>query len=275
MAPSQSLQIVCLGSGVARGFKSMFSVIRYSQIVGLVAIDSATATHLGEVQEVWVDDSGRIVYLSSTQGYLPLMQIAGVSTQAMSTYGRLAVSPPSTLRRLHRLAVQSALHEPIGWIEDFLFDWQTGEITAYILAGEVTESMGGRAVLAPNDIQEITAETVVLEDGAPNRLRSEAEGLKGFLSEERHQVRQLVHELGDRLHELISPHDQPEVVRVKIKTVGDEMAASGHDDHHTLREAIDFLHDQWESLQHHIRRASTRAQTALESAWKHLTGKPS
>ena len=53
------------------------------------------------------------------------------------------------------------------------------------------------------------------------------------------------------------------------------MAASDHYDHHALREAIDFLHDQWESLQHHIHRANDRAQAALESAWKHLTGKPS
>jgi hypothetical protein len=65
--------------------------------------------------------------------------------------------------------------------------------------------------------------------------------------------------------------DKPEVVRVKIKAVSDEIAASGHHDHHALTEAIDFLHDQWESLQHNISRARDRAKTALASAWKHLT----
>ncbi|MEM9164676.1 MAG: hypothetical protein AAGC54_16620, partial [Cyanobacteria bacterium P01_F01_bin.4] len=171
----------------------------------------------------------------------------------------------------------------------FLFDWHTGEIAAYILAGDIANPLGKltlqrfstgeappaqhRAVLAPDDVKTITVAAVVLETGAPARLRSEAEGLKGFLSEKRHPVRQLVHELSERLHDLVSPHDQPEVVRVKIKTVGDEMA--GHDDHPALQEAIDFLHDQWESLQQQVRRASDRAQTALESAWEHLTGKPS
>lgn len=252
----------------------MLSVSRYSQIIGLVAIDGSTATHLGEVQEIWVDESGRIAYLTSAESYLPLTQLAGVSTQAVSTYGHLAMSPASALHRLHRLAVQSASYESIGWVEDFLFDWQTGEIAACILAGDIAEGLGGRAVLVPDDIQEITAEAVVLEEGATERLRSEDEGLKGFLSEKRQQVRQLVYELSDRLYELISPHDQPKAVQVKIKTAGDEMAASGHYEHPALKEAIDFLHDQWKSLQHQIRRASIRTQNALKATWKQLTGKP-
>lgn len=253
----------------------MLSAIRYSQIVGLVAVDSPTATHLGEVQEVWADETGHIVYLSSAADYIPLQQVAGISTQAVSTYGHLAIGPLSTLQRLHQLAVQSARHEPVGWIEDFVFDWHTGEITAYILAGDIATALGGRAVLGPEDIQAITTEAVVLEEAAPERLRSEAEGLKGFLSEQQHQVRQLVHELGDRLHDMIAPDDRPDVVRVKIKTVGDEMAAAGHHEHHLLQAAIDWLHEQWEALQPHIQRAGTRAQSAWAAAWKSLTGKPS
>lgn len=266
----------------------MLNVIRYSQITGLVAIDSATAEYLGEIQEVWTDDAGNIVYLSCPRGYIPLLQIAGVSTQAVSTYGHLTLSPPSGLHRLHRLPVQSTFNKTNAWIEDFLFDWHTGEIAAYILSGDITGSMTlqrfatgetapspPRTVLAPDDIKTITVDAIVLETGAPDRLRNETEGLKDFLSEKSSPVRQLVHELSDRLHDLVSPHDQPEVVRVKIKTVGDEMAASGEHDHHALKEAVDFLHDQWDSLQQQIRRASDRAQGALESAWEHFTGRPS
>ena len=120
----------------------MLSIIRYSQMIGLVAVDSSTAIHLGEVQDVWADEDECIVYLSCTQGYVPLVQVAGVSTQAVSTYGNLAISPPKTLRRLHQLAVHSSSHKPIGWVKDFLFDWHTGEIAAYVLAGNVAESIG-------------------------------------------------------------------------------------------------------------------------------------
>ncbi len=267
----------------------MLNIIRYSQIVGLVAIDSTTADYLGEIQEVWTDDAGNIVYLSCPRGYIPLLQVAGISTQAVSTYGHLVTTPPSGLHRLHRLPVQSSLKQPSGWIEDFLFDWHTGEIAAYILSGDIT---GGpmklqrfateetapsppRTVLAPEDIKTITVDAIVLEEGRPDSLHNETEALKDFLSEKSHPVRQLVHELIDRLHDLVSPHDQPEVVRTKIKTVGDEMATSGDHDHDTLKEAIDFLHSQWESLQQQIHRASDRAQNALESTWEHLTGKPS
>ncbi|ESA36651.1 photosystem reaction center subunit h [Leptolyngbya sp. Heron Island J] len=267
----------------------MLNIIRYSQIVGLVAVDGATAEYLGEIQDVWVNDAGQIVYLSCPRGYIPLLQVAGVSTQAVSTYGHLAVTPPSGLHRLHQLPVQSPLQQSRGRIEDFLFDWHTGEIAAYILTGDIAAPASKptlqrfatsevptthhRVVLAPDDVKTITVDAIVLESDVTDRFRSEAEGLKDFLSEKRHPVRQLVHELSDRLHDLVSPHDPPEVVRVKIKTVGDEMAA--YHDHQALKEAIDFLHTQWESLQQQIRRASNRAQHALESAWEHLTGKPS
>ncbi|MEL6138959.1 MAG: photosystem reaction center subunit H [Cyanobacteria bacterium J06628_6] len=266
----------------------MLSTVRYSQIVGLVAIDSATARHLGEIQEVWVNDAGRIEYLSCAQGFIPLLQVAGVSTQAVSTFGHLSDKPTDPLRRLHRLPIQSTLQEANGWVEDFVFDWQTGEIAAYVLSGDIAEPSGQvklqrftahetemtprRAVIAADDVKTISVDAVVLEPGAPDRFRSEDEGLKGFLSEKSHAVRQLVHELSDRLHDVVSPHDEPETVRVKIKTVGEEMAASGHADHSALQEAVDFLHDQWDSLQQQIRQASHRTQSALNAAWKELTG---
>jgi uncharacterized protein YrrD len=253
--------------------KLMFNVVRYSQIIGLIAVDSSTASRLGEVEEVWLDELGRIAYLSSVEGYLSLEQVSGVGTTAVSTYGRIYDHAPMNLRRLYRLVVQSTLDEPLGWIEDFLFDWHTGEIVAYILAGDIAEPFGGRAVLYPEDVREIVAEKVVIREGAKARLQSEAEGLKGFLSEKSHQVRHLVKIIGDRLHDLISPHDKPEVVRVKIETASDELADSDEHDRQALKEATDFLQEQWQHLQQSISRAGSRAKSALDSAWKQIAGK--
>ncbi len=125
----------------------MLNVIRYSQIVGLVAVDSATAEYLGEIQDVWVNDAGQIVYLSCSRGYIPLVQVAGVSTQAVSTYGHLTVTPPSGLHRLHQLPVKSPLQSPTGRIEDFLFDWHTGEVAAYSLTGDIANPAGNPTTL--------------------------------------------------------------------------------------------------------------------------------
>ena len=250
----------------------MFNVVRYSQIVGLIAVDSSTTSHLGEVEEVWLDEMGRIAYLSSLEGYMSLEQMSGVGATAVSTYGRIYDRAPMNLRRLHRLVVRSTLDEPLGWIEDFLFDWHTGEIVAYILAGDIAEPFGGKAVLYPEDVREIIAEKVVVREGAKDRLKSEAEGLKGFLSEKSHQVRHLVRVISDRLHDLISPHDKPEVVRVKIETASNEFADSGEHDRHTLKEATDFLQEQWQHLQQSISRARSRAKSALDSAWKQISG---
>ena len=266
----------------------MLNTVRYSQIVGLVAIDSATARHLGEIQEVWVNDEGRIEYLSCAEGFIPLLQVAGVSTQAVSTFGHLSEQPTESLRRLHRLPIQSTLQETHGWVEDFVFDWQTGEIAAYVLSGDIADPSGQvklqrftahetktvphRAIIVADDVRTIQVDAVVLEPDAPDRLLSEDEGLKDFLSEKSHAVRQLVHEISDRLHDVVLPHDEPKTVRAKIKTMGEEMAASGHADQSTLQEAIDFLHDQWDSLQQQIRRASHRTHSALDAAWKQLTG---
>lgn len=251
----------------------MLNIVRRSQIIGLKALDSSTASPLSQVEEVWLDETGRVAYLSGGEEYLPLEQVSGVGTDIVVTYGRLVVDTPANLRRLHQLAVQSTLGEPLGWVEDFLFDWQTGEIVAYIVSGEIATPFGGRAVLYPEDVQAIAVERVIVRAETKDRLQSESEGLKGFLSEKSHQVRKLVKTMGDRLHELISPHDRPEVVRVKIKTVSDEMADSGEHDRHTLKEATDFLHEQWHHLQQSISRAGSRTKAALDSAWKHLTGK--
>ena len=250
----------------------MLHVLRRSQIVGLIAVDSSTASHLGVVEEVWLDNSGRIVYLSGNEGYLPLEQVSGISTGALSTYGRLLSQPPADLLNLDRQVVQSAAGQPIGWIEDFLFDWQTGEVMAYILAGELAEAFGGRAVLSPEDVQNISTEKVMIQEGAEQRLKHESEGLQGFLSEKSKDVQHLVKVIGDRVQHLISPHDKPDVVRVKVKEISDELVVSGHHDRNSLQEATEFLHNQWESLQQSISHAGERAKTALDAAWKQIAG---
>ncbi len=249
----------------------MLNVIRYSQIIGLMAMDSTTTQSLGEVEEIWLDDCKRIAYFSSRAGYLPLEQIAGIGTHAVSMHGHLVTPSPTPLYRLNRLEVQSAMNKPLGWIDDFLFDWHTGQIAAYILAGDIAEPWGGRAVLYPEDVQTVVIDRVVLQSGSEARLSSEADGLMGFLSEKSDQVRHLVQTMRDRLHDLITPHDQPKAVHVKIQEVSNELATSGQSDHHALKEATDLLHDHWENLQQSIGRASHRTKVALESAWKQLT----
>ncbi len=79
--------------------------------------------------------------------------------------------------------------------------------------------------------------------------------------------------MGARVRSLVSPQDEPEVVRVKIREVSDELAASGKHDNNTLAEATEFLQDKWQDLEHSIERTSRRMKSALDSAWKKLTHK--
>jgi len=251
----------------------MLNVVRRSQVQGLIAMDSSTISHLGEIEEVWLDATGKVAYLAGSTGYLPLAQVSNISHQALSTYGRLVVDSPTDLQRLYQLVVQSSQGEPLGWVEDFLFNWHTGDIVAYILAGPLAESWGEPVVAYPEDVAEITLAYLQLDEGVQERLKPESEGLRGFLSEKSHQVQHLVKVMGDRLHHLITPHDKPEIVRVKVKQVSEELATSGEHDHHALQEATTYLHEQWESLQHSISRAGERAKVAFDAAWKHLTVK--
>lgn len=244
----------------------MLNIVRRSQLIGLMVVDRSTAAYLGEVEEVWLDDFGQVVYVSGTEGFLPLEQVAGVSTQALWLYGNLPMPKPIHLNR-SRLTVRSATGQAMGWVDDLLFDWQTGDITAYVLAGEIAQSLGGRAVLAPDDVETIEVGYLILQAGATERLHSE-NGLQQFLSEKSHQVRHLVELMRDRLHHLINPHDHPDVIRVKIQTVGDEFANSH--DHHTVTEAIAVLQQEWHQLQTDISRAAHRTQSAFEAAWKYL-----
>lgn len=161
----------------------------------------------------------------------------------------------------------------MGWVEDFLFDWETGDVAAYILGGEIAAPFGGRAVLFPDDVEAIDAEAIIFKEDATNHLQSESEGLKGFLSEKSQQVKNLVKRMGDRLHSLVSTHDRPEVVRVKIKEVRDELAQSGQHDRNALEEASEFLQEKWEDFQQSVSRTGKRMKQAIDSAWKLLTHK--
>ncbi|MBD2678595.1 MULTISPECIES: photosystem reaction center subunit H [Nostoc] len=255
----------------------MLNVVRRSQIIGWIAIDSSTANSFGELEEVWLDDSGRIAYFSGGETYLPVKRIAGVGMGAVSVYYPPVEDTPENLRRLHEITVESTLGEPLGWVEDFLFDWQTGEIAAYIVAGEIAAPFGGRAVLYPEDVEEIAINKVIISEDVKHQLEAESEGLKGFFSEKSQQVQHLVHIIGvgvarrrHRLDHLISPSDKPEVVRVKIKEVSDEVAGSTNHPHHALQEATEFLQEQWHSLQQSITRAGERAKASLDAAWKQI-----
>lgn len=251
----------------------MLTVVRRSQIQGLMALDGSTISYLGEMEEVWLDETGKVAYVSGRAGYLPLEQVSNISNQALSTYGRLLLDAPEHLQNLHQRAVHSSLGEPLGWVDDFLFDWHTGDIVAYILVGQITDSLGESVVLYPDDVEAIGDDYLLIRDGAQERLQPESEGLRGFLSEKSHQVRHLVKVMGDRLHHLVSPHDHPDVVRVKVKDVSDEIATTGDHDPQILQEATAYLHEQWESLQQSISRSGVRAKAALDAAWNRLTGK--
>jgi uncharacterized protein YrrD len=254
----------------------MINVVRRSQVVGLRAMDSSTATNFNTVEEVWIDDAGRVSYFAGTQGYTPIEQVSVVGPDAILTYSAMLEDPLlKNLRRLHRLGVRSSMTDAFGWVDDFIFDWETGEIAAYILAGDITAPFGGRAVLFPEDVETIEAEAIVIKEGANKRFKSESEGLKGFLSEKSQQVKNLVNRMGSRLKSLVSPHDKPEVVRVKIKEVRDELEASGQHDKNALQQATEFLLLEWESFQQSLNLAGDRVRKAFDSAWKHLTGKKS
>jgi uncharacterized protein YrrD len=250
----------------------MINVIRRSQIIGLMTMDGSTATEYDRVEEVWLDEKGQVVYLGGSQGYTPLEQVSVVGPDAVLTYSSSLFEPPGNLRRLNGLRVNSPLSDSFGWIEDFLFDWETGEIMAYILGGDIAEPFGGQAVLFPEDVEAIDGEVVVIKDGAKDHLKSESEGLKGFLSEKSQQVKHLVRKMGDRVRSLIVPEEKPEVVKVRIKEVSDELGASGKQDHNALVEATKFLQDKWGDLEQSMSRTGQRMKSALNSAWKQLVG---
>ncbi len=248
----------------------MEQIVRRSQVVGLLALDGSTATALGTVEEIWVDPEGRVSYFASQQGYTPLEQISLIGPDALLTYSTVFATPATPISSLYQRAVRIG-DQPVGWIEDFLFDWETGSIAAYILGGSIADPWGGRAVLLPEDVEVIEADAVVVKEDAPQRLKSEAEGLKSFWSEKSRQVKQLIQRMGDRLRALVGPQDPPEVVRIKVKQVRDELAKGGKFEPSLLDEAAEFLQHKWTTWQQRLGRAAQRMQAALQAAWEKLT----
>lgn len=248
----------------------MFNIIRYSQMIGLTAIGNTTNSHLGNVEEIWLDESGYVTHLSSRQRYWSLTQVASVGKEIVSVDRPLMVASPPHLHRGYQLAVRSRIGETLGWVEDFLFDWHTGEIVAYILAGEIAIYLGERAILLPGDIEKYTPEALIIPEGARNLLKPELEGSKDFICEKSDQVKFLIHEITDRLQRLFSLNDGPDKLQIKIQQVSEDLASTNEYDQRHLAEATEFLHDQWASLQHGFNRNLNLAQTALEKAWKEI-----
>jgi hypothetical protein len=253
----------------------MLNVVRRSQVHGLIAIDGATVTQLDRIEEVWLDSTGKVAYFSGSAGYLPLEQVADIGTTALSMYGRLMLEEaPIHLHSLARWDVQSSRGDPLGWIEDFLFDWHTGEVAAYILTGSISQPWGEPVAVLPEEVTAMTEGHLILNEGAQDQIKPATERLSGFLSEKSKQVQHLVSVFSERLHHLILPDDRPEVVRVKVNAVRDELAHSGeHHDYQALQEAADYLHEQWETLQQGISRSGSRAKAAVDAAWKYLREK--
>jgi uncharacterized protein YrrD len=249
----------------------MLHTLRRSQVIGLTTIDQSTHANLGTVDEVWMDRWGRIRCFSSATGYLPLEQISQIGLDAVSTYGDLPVAELDILQRLYQFPVKSTLGNSLGWVEDFLFDWQSGDIVAYILAGDIAIPWGGRVVLFPEGVASISETALIVDADAWEKLQGESEGLQGFLSEKSHQVRQLVHTLSDRLHHLITPHDKPEIVQVKIRQASDELTNANGVDHSALGEATAFLQEHWQSFQQGVVRATLRLKAAMDKAWLQLS----
>lgn len=238
----------------------MMNVIRRSQIIGL--LDRSPVTGYGRIDEVWVDESGRVSYFSSDQGYIPFEEVTVLEPDI-----RLRdwdMKTPSQIFRQYTPIRFSRSRDRVGWIEDFLFDWETGDIVAYILGGEIASPFGDRAVLFPEDVEVIDTDAVVIKEGAKDRLKREAEGLKGFLGEKSQQVKHFIKRMRDRLSASFIPDDQPKTVRVKVKPVEDQVAASGKPDHKPMQE-------QWQQLQHRARKAGKQMKKAVNKAWHRLT----
>lgn len=153
----------------------MMNVIRRSQVIGLITIDGSTASKYDCIEEVWLDEAGRVIYISGSEGYTPIEQISMVGDDAILTYSSSSFEPKNDLFHLNQMRVSYPGSDPFGWVEDFLFDWSTGEVAAYVLSGDIAEPFGGKAVLFPDDIEIIDAEAIIIKEEAKERLQSEAD----------------------------------------------------------------------------------------------------
>jgi uncharacterized protein YrrD len=250
----------------------MITVIRHSQAVKLKIRDNETGLIVDRIVDVWLDRTKRVAYLSSIEGYIRLQQITSIEAN-IAVGDRWLVNAPVNLINLHCLTIRSSSQEYLGWIEDFLFDWQTGEIVAYIIAGDIAADFGGRAVLFPQDIAAINADSIILKTDANERLQSESIGMQSFLCDKSQQVKNLVKSLGTRACNMIFSSDPPDMVRLKIEIVSNTMAIDDRCDRLALIEATQFVQQYWQILQESLNRSHNWATAALETAWKEIISK--
>ncbi|MCU0533058.1 MAG: PRC-barrel domain-containing protein [Hydrococcus sp. Prado102] len=249
----------------------MLYLIRRSQIVGLMTIEKEANAFLDRVKEVWSDPTGRVAYLGCTKGYARLQQVLEIEPNAIYTGDRWrSVEIPSHLRCLYRLDVYSWRRESLGWVKDFIFDWQTGEIKAYILAGKITGRFNRRVVLLPEDVKVMEANAIVIKEGAQKRIKSASEGLKGFLCEKSPRIQKLVKYMSDRLYPHISPDDNSDVIRFKINLFANELVLEGKYNKHDLLKATEFVQQYWKDIAYSLNRSKEVAQSSLEAAWKQI-----
>lgn len=251
----------------------MLNLIRRSQIVGLMTREKESHVFLDRVKEVWSDPTGRVAYLSCTKGYARLQQVAETESNAIYTCDRWrSEETPSNLRCLHRLNVYSLRREYVGWVKDFIFDWQTGEIKAYILAGKITGRcrLNRKVVLLPEDVEVMEANGIVIKQNAQKRIKSASEGLKGFLCEKSPQVQKLVKYMSDRLHPYISSNENSDIIRYKIKLFANELALNSQYNKHDILKATEFVQQYWKDIACSRDRSKQAAQSSLEAAWKQI-----
>jgi sporulation protein YlmC with PRC-barrel domain len=251
----------------------MLNLIRRSQVVGLMTIEKENNTFLDRVKEVWSDPTGRVAYLSCTKGYARLQQVTETASNAIYTCDRWrSVKTPSNLRCLHRLNVYSLRREYVGWVKDFIFDWQTGEIKAYILAGKITGRcrFNRKVVLLPEDVEVMEANGIVIKHNAQKRIKSASEGLKGFLCEKSPQVQKLVKYMSDRLYPYISVEDRSDVISFKIYLFANELSLDPTYNRHELFKATEFVQKYWKDIAYSLNHSKEVAQSSLEEAWKQI-----
>lgn len=149
----------------------MVDRIRRSQLIGIETMDFETGTPYGSIDEVWVNPLGRASHLTTDhQACIPIKQVSDITHNPVLTHTLSLMSHPNKLYRLHHISVlASPSQTPFGWVEDFLFDWTTGDIEAYIIADNIAAPLERRTMLFPDEVEQMADKFMVLKADANNR----------------------------------------------------------------------------------------------------------
>ena len=149
----------------------MVDTVRRSQLIGIETMDYETVTPYCSIDEVWVNPLGRVSYLTTNhQACIPIDQVSNITHNPVLTHILSLMSQPNELYRLHHVSVlTSPSQAPFGWVEDFLFDWTTGDITAYVICGDNTAHLDRRTMLFPDEVEQVVDEFMVLKADTNNR----------------------------------------------------------------------------------------------------------